>query len=90
MKLPLKNRLAILDRAFDKAAKIHAGDPNPLAPMEAEILGEALAHEQELIKELRLFCQEQGQKVSAVEALAALSVPHVLAAVTRSLKQRNS
>ena len=42
IKLPLKNRLAIFDRAYDKAAKLKPGEEHNLAPLELEILLDAI------------------------------------------------
>ena len=42
MKLGLKQRLAILDRAYDKAAKFLPGETNKLAEMERSVLTSAI------------------------------------------------
>lgn len=38
MKIKRKALLRIFDRAYDKAAAMKAGDPNPLKPMEEKVL----------------------------------------------------
>lgn len=42
MRLSLKQRLAIFDRAYDKAAKVKPGEKSPLFPIEEEVLRDAL------------------------------------------------
>jgi len=70
MKLSLKQRLMIFDRAYDKAAKVKPGEKSPLFPMEEEVLRDALKLDWDLRVAAKKIIREQDRVPTLQEVMA--------------------
>jgi hypothetical protein len=70
MKLSLKQRLMIFDRAYDKAAKVKPGEKSPLFPMEEEVLRDALQLDWDLRLAAKKIIREQDRVPTLQEVMS--------------------
>lgn len=69
-RLSLKQRLAIFDRAYDKAAKMKPGEKSPLFPMEEEVLRDALRLDWDIRVAAKKIIREQNRVPTLQELMA--------------------
>jgi hypothetical protein len=69
MKLSLKQRLTIFDRAYDKATKVKPGGAPSLFPMEEEVLQDALRLDWDLRVAAKKIIREQDRVPTLQEVM---------------------
>jgi hypothetical protein len=70
MKLSLKQRLTIFDRAYDKATKVKPGGAPSLFPMEEEVLRDALQLDWNIRVAAKKIIREQNRVPTLQEVMA--------------------